>query len=73
MSKHEALQLEPDEGGKDYILKEEWKSVWITVGKISVYISNSYPDTVMVEAYEVGKEAEDHIIGFEVDMEGNIL
>lgn len=48
--------------GSDYILRKAHKSVWITVGNISVHVVRT-DEGVSVDLYPVGEEMEDPICG----------
>ena len=58
-----ALHRESD---TDYVLHEDFESVWITVDGLSIYIIRR-PDGVEVEAYVKGMEMEAALDGFLVE------
>jgi len=54
------LTLEENEGGTDYILDPEARSVWITVDNLSVYIVRT-DEGVSVDLYPKGREGDTSI------------
>ena len=50
-------KLQP-QGEEDYVLPDDWDSVWIEVGPIPVYIRR-HDKGVIVELCKTGSEAED--------------
>lgn len=50
------------EGENDYLLEEDYKSCWITVGNISVYVVRG-DEGVAIDLYPLGQEMYDPIVG----------
>jgi hypothetical protein len=54
--------LKQTEGDTDYELNEDFKSCWITVNNISVYVCKT-DEGVVVDLFPRGREAEESIAG----------
>lgn len=54
------------ESETDYVLKEDWHSVWITVDEVSIYIHRR-PGGAQVDAYVKGMETDDPLDGFFIE------